>query len=120
MARGGGEKAGPADHLSRPYRHLKCNGVTVVSGDDYVRLECPFRPLGGGTYCVTCRKFVPLRTVVWDDTGENIEEYRKKVFYSLPWKRRLYMQWLGNAYEGALKLRLDKQGRPLPPEGQQG
>jgi hypothetical protein len=111
---------GPADHLSRRYRHLKCNGVTVVSGDDYVLLECPFRPLGGGTFCTTCKTFVPLKSVVWDDTGENIEEYRNRLYYSVPWKRRLWLSWFGNAYQGALNLHLDKQGRPLPPEKNEG
>lgn len=109
------EPEGPADHLSREYRHLKCDGVTVVSGDHYVMLECAFRPVSG-TYCVTCEDFVPLQTVVWDDTGENIAEYRNRIYYSVPWKRRLYLALLGTAYEGALSLRLDKNGRPLPPE----
>ena len=117
MAARGERQPGPADHLSRAYRHLQCNGVTVVSGDDYVMLECPFRPIGGGTYCVTCKKFVPLKSVVWEDTGENVEEYRNRLYYSVPWKRRLYLTWLGTAYEGALNLHLDKRGHPLPPEG---
>jgi hypothetical protein len=94
---------------------LKCNGVTVVSGDDYVMLECPFRPVGGGTYCVSCKTFVPLSEVVWDDTGENIKDYRDQLYKSVTWKRRLYLSWLGTAYEGAMKLRLDKRGNPLPP-----
>src|SRR5262245_4007131 len=111
------EPPGPADHLSRKYRHLKCNGVTLVSGDHYVLLECPFRPLGGGTYCASCKEFVPLKSVEWEDTGENIEEYRNRLYNSLPWKRRLYLSFLGTAYEGAVNLRLDKRGHPLPPEG---
>ena len=115
MANRGEKPVGPADHLSRPYRHLKCGGITVVSGDHYVMLECPFRPVSA-TFCVTCQDFVPLKSVVWQDTGESIKEYRDRVYYSVPWKRRLYLTWLGTAYEGALNLRLDKKGRPLPPE----
>jgi hypothetical protein len=107
--------AGPADHLSRPYRHTKCGGVTVVSGDHYVLLECPFRPVNG-TFCARCQAFVPLHTVVWEDSGENIAEYRDRLYKSVPFKRRLYLNWLGTAYEGALNLRLDKRGKPLPPE----
>ncbi len=107
---------GPCDHLSRAYRHVVCDGITVVSGDDYVLLECPFRPLGGGTYCARCKRHVPLKKVVWADTGENIEKYRNRLYYSLPWKQRLYLAWFGNAYQGALNLRLDSRGRPLPPD----
>src|SRR5262249_3508950 len=107
---------GPLECLSRRYRHLACNAVTIGSGDDLVLLECPFRPLGGGTFCVRCKTFVPLSSVVWEDTGENIEEYRDRLYKSVPWKRRMYLSWFGNAYEGALNLRLDKRGNPLPPE----
>src|SRR4051812_14587631 len=31
--------------LSRSYRHAGCGQTTVVSGEDYVLLECPFRPV---------------------------------------------------------------------------
>lgn len=107
--------SGPADHLSRSYRHPECGGVTVASGDDYVMLECPFRPVQQ-TFCATCRRFVELNDVKWVGSNETIEEYRNELYYSVPFKTRLYYQFLGNAYEGALRLRLNKKGAPLPPE----
>ena len=102
-------QAGPA--LSRTYVHPACGGSTVVSGDDYVLLECPFRPVPQ-TLCSACGQFVGLDTVRWADTNERISEYRDKVRASVPWWRQLYLMVFGNAYEGALNLNLDKNGRP--------
>src|SRR4051794_23939945 len=45
--------------MSRRYRHTACGRITEVSGDNYVRLECPFRGCSG-TYCTGCRRFVRL------------------------------------------------------------
>jgi hypothetical protein len=73
------DSEGPVEHLSRNYQHDQCKGVTTVSGDHLVMLECPFRPCSG-TYCAVCRKMVPLKTVWWEDSGENIEEYRNKLY----------------------------------------
>lgn len=108
MAKQADEPAGPADHLSRNYRHLKCGGVTVVSGDHYVMLECPFRPVSA-TFCVTCQDFFPLKSVVWEDTGENIKEYRDRVYYSVPWKRRLYLL-AGNGLRGSTEPAPGQEG----------
>jgi hypothetical protein len=100
--------------LSRVYRHTQCGGQTTVSGDDYVNLECPFRPVQR-TYCAVCRRFVPLDTVQWVDSGQSITEYRRQVFFSVPWTRRLWLVCMGNAYEGALNLGLDRHGLPIDP-----
>jgi hypothetical protein len=99
-------------HLKRVYRHAACGGETCVSGDDYVLLECPFRPVQK-TYCAACNSFVPLTTVSWVDSGENIAAYRQQLFESVPFKRRLWLQVFGNAYEGAINLGLDKNGLPV-------
>jgi hypothetical protein len=109
------ERVDPVEHLSRPYRHLKCGTVTLVSGIHYVMLENPFRSVSA-TYCVGCQNFFALKSVVWDDTGENIGTYRNRVYYSVPWKRRFSLSWFGTVYEGSLNLHLDKNGRPLPPD----
>lgn len=109
------DETDPIEYLSRPYRHLQCNGITVVSGIHYVMLECAFQPVSE-TFCASCQSFVPLKFVEWEDTGENIAEYRNRVYYSVPWKRRMYLIFLGTTYEGALNLRLDKKGKPLPPD----
>ena len=97
--------------LTRAYQHAECGGETVVSGDDYVMLECPFRPVDS-TYCCGCEQFVPLSSVVWIDTGECVADYRKRVYDSVPFWRGVYLTLLGNAYEGAINLNLDSSGRP--------
>lgn len=104
------------ERLSRAYRHVGCNSVTVVSGGDYVFLESPFHPVGGGTFCVTCQAYVPVSSVSWEDTGENVEAYRTRLYYSVPWTRRIYLAVFGNPFQGAPALRLDKNGQPLPPD----
>lgn len=103
---------GPAEHLQRVYRHVRCDGETVVSGDDYVCLENAFRPVSG-TYCCTCQDFAPLDQVFWVDTDENVADYRRRIYDSVPWKTRWYYVLLGSLYEGALPLQLDSRGRPL-------
>src|SRR5262249_28041552 len=64
--------------VSRAYEHRSCHAVTVASGDDLVRLECPFRPLDE-TYCCRCQDFVPLDDVRWADSGEVISAYRRRL-----------------------------------------
>jgi hypothetical protein len=99
-------------YLSRTYRHLGCGGQTTVSGDDYVMLECPFRPVQR-TYCAACSSLVPLKAVEWVDSGENVEAYRKQLYDSVPLKQRLWLSCFGNAYQGAINLGLDKNGVPI-------
>jgi hypothetical protein len=88
-----------------------CGGVTRISGDDYVILECPFRGVSG-TYCITCEKGVPLEEVAWVDTGQKISEYRKAIAASVSFTEKMRLTALANAYEGALRLNLDAQGNP--------
>jgi hypothetical protein len=99
----------PSD-LSRAYRHVDCGRETIVSGDDYVLLECPFRPVTS-TYCACCGDFVPLDAVEWTDTGESIAAYRQRIAAGVPFLRQVYLYVFGNAYEGAVALNLDSRGR---------
>jgi hypothetical protein len=98
--------------VSRAYEHKSCHAVTIASGDDLVRLECPFRPLDG-TYCPRCQDFVPLEDVRWSDSGETISTYRNRLKASVGFWRGLYLTVFCNAYQGAINLHLDKHGRPL-------
>jgi hypothetical protein len=98
--------------LARAYRHNACGEETVVSGDDYVLLECPFRPVDA-TYCCGCSQMVPLDAVAWSDSQENIAAYRKRVHASVPFWRGVYLLLIGNAYEGAVNLNLDRTGHPI-------
>jgi hypothetical protein len=104
----------PRDPHSRAYRHEACGGDTLVSGDDYVLLECPFRPVDA-TFCCTCEQMVPLESVSWVDSGQNVAQYRRQVHDSVPFLRRVYLSLLGNAYEGAVNLNLDSSGTPRQP-----
>src|SRR5262249_8586731 len=99
--------------VSRAYEHRSCHAITVASGDDLVRLECPFRPLDA-TYCCRCGDFVPLDDVRWADTGATISAYRRRLTASGGCWRRLYLTVFCNAYQGAINLHLDSKGRSLP------
>jgi hypothetical protein len=95
----------------RAYHHAACDGVTVVSGDDYVLLECPFRPVTG-TFCCSCRRLVPLDAVRWADSGELISAYRKRVAAAVPFWRKVYLTLFATAYEGAVNWGVEWQGPP--------
>jgi len=84
-------------NLSRSDRHVDRGREMIISGDDDVLLECPFRQVTS-TYCVHCGDDVPLSTVAWSDTGE-------------PFLRQVSLYFLGNAYEGAVALQHDSRGR---------
>jgi hypothetical protein len=96
--------------MARTYVHAGC-GETIISGEDYVLLECPFRPIES-TFCSCCGQLVPLSSVAWSDTGENIAKYRERLYASVPFWRRVYLMTCGNAYEGAVALNLDSHGNP--------
>jgi hypothetical protein len=99
--------------LSRSYEHSACGGITEVSGDDYVRLECAFRGCSG-TFCASCRRFVGLDAVTWVDSGETIAAYRRRIVAAVPFWERVRLSLFANAYEGALNLNLDRTGTPRP------
>jgi hypothetical protein len=105
------------DWLARSYQHADCGHETLVSGEDYVLLECPFRPIAT-TMCAGCGRLVPLSSVAWCDTGENLATYRERLYQSVSFWRRMYLMLLGNNYEGAVSLNLDSQGKPKqsPPQ----
>ncbi len=99
------------DWLARSYEHADCGHETLVSGEDYVLLECPFRPIES-THCARCGRLVPLSSVAWCDTGENVAAYRERLYHSVSFWRRMYLMLLGSNYEGAVTLNLDSKGKP--------
>lgn len=99
---------------SRGYYHAKCGYNTLASGDDLVRLECPFRGCSG-TFCCGCQTSVPLSAVQWEDTGETVADYRERIAGVVPVWRRVWLSWLGTAYQGAVNLGLDENGRVVQP-----
>ena len=99
--------------LSRNYIHTTCKRATKVSGDDYVMLECPFRP-GTHTVCAACREAVPLDEVEWADSGQRISDYRKELASGFTFLQKLRFALFRTACEGALRLNLDAKGNPKP------
>jgi hypothetical protein len=95
--------------LERVYYHTVCGKPTKVSGDDYVRLECAFRPLDG-TFCCHCARFVSLDAVRWADTDEKITDYRQRIWDAVSIWERIWLSVFCNAYQGALNLNLDASG----------
>jgi hypothetical protein len=98
---------------ARVYYHVTCGKATIVSGDDYVLLECPFRPVSS-TYCCGCQTFVPLHMVRWADSDEMISAYRERVRKMVPFWRQVYLALFGSAYEGAVNWGKEWKGGPLP------
>ena len=97
--------------VRRTYVHADCGRETTAAGDALVLLECPFRPVDS-TLCSGCGEYVKLERVAWSDSGENIAQYRQRVYNSLSFWQRMYYAIIGNAYEGAINLKLDRNGRP--------
>lgn len=63
---------------SRTYYHNRCRRLTEVSGGDYAKICDPYW-FWSGAFCCTCQKEVPLSTLEWDDTGEPIAKYRRRM-----------------------------------------
>jgi len=102
--------------LSRNYIHTTCKRATKVSGDDYVMLECPFRPVTH-TVCAACREAVPLDEVEWADSGQRISDYRKELASGFTFLEKVRFALFRTAYEGAIRLNLDAKGNPKPGMG---
>ena len=79
---------------ARVYQHLLCGALTEISGGNFIRLVNPFA-LVGETVCCGCGKAVPIRQVVWVDTGENVAAYRSRLRSATPLMRRLFFSSLG-------------------------
>ena len=81
------KKRSPRD--SRPYVHDQCGQITVASGNDFSRLANPFA-IVTGTVCVSCQANVSLGTVAWQDTGESIRGYRRRLRRRAPTSLKLF------------------------------
>lgn len=67
----------------RAYIHELCQKTTIVSGSDFAGLCNPF-DFCMGTYCVHCGIADSLSHFVWEDTGEKISVYRRRLRKSSP------------------------------------
>ena len=72
----------------RAYVHRKCGQVTLVSGDAFDRLSNPFAFVAR-TACAGCQRDVWPGTVVWEDTGESIAAYRRRLRRAAPLSLKL-------------------------------
>jgi hypothetical protein len=68
---------------SRVYVHRGCGGSTQISGEYISQLANPFA-LCRETTCSSCRKDVKLNDVYWEDTGEDLKSYRKRLRSQAP------------------------------------
>jgi hypothetical protein len=69
----------PATNVAaRVYFHLDCGNTTEIGGYQFERLANPFC-LVTSTFCSGCGKAVPLNTVEWSDTQENVATYRHRL-----------------------------------------
>ena len=75
----------PAPPRSRAYVHQACGQVTCVDGEHFQGLCNPFTGLFGvSTFCVTCGRQAPLGEFAWQDTGEALDRYRKRLRGAAP------------------------------------
>lgn len=68
---------------SRPYRHDRCGGVTVVSGWSFREVCNPFNS-GVPTKCAACGRTAPMSEFRSDDTGEPLPTYHQRLRPYLP------------------------------------
>lgn len=62
----------------RVYIHKVCGEGTVVTGGDFVGICNPLSPCQG-TFCASCQDFDRLNKFVWEETGETLSAYRKRL-----------------------------------------
>jgi hypothetical protein len=67
----------------RTYAHLRCRGLTVIGGSDFVRLADPFSSVKA-TFCTRCAQMDALAAFAWVDTGEDLRSYRNRVRKAAP------------------------------------
>ena len=80
---------------SRVYVHSKCGQPTRIHAKELSRLADPYQPLIK-LKCSQCG-LVLFRTIAWEDTGETINAYRRRIrknepkSYYLPYWAAMYM-----------------------------
>jgi hypothetical protein len=85
----------------RVYVHRRCGELTQVSGGDYTHICDPFWPCTG-TFCCGCNDMVSLSDVRWEDTGEPISDYRRRLRAETPALVQAWRYGVGLAPGGAI------------------
>lgn len=78
---------------SRSYVCRHCGGVTQVGGEEFARVTNPFTFVFQ-TYCASCDQHLALHEFTWENTGENLADFRKRMRRKTPPKVRLAGQVL--------------------------
>jgi hypothetical protein len=86
---------------ARVYVHRRCGEMTQVSGGDYSHICDPFWPCTA-TFCCGCNGMVPLSDVRWEDTGEPISDYRRRLRSKTPGLVQAWRFGLGFAAGAAI------------------
>lgn len=85
---------GDAESDGRLYVHDKCDRATCVAGNNWVGLCNPFAQTLG-TMCTHCRKSDSLTHFAWQDTGENLQSYVRRLRKQCPIFWRMWFWWIG-------------------------
>ena len=83
------------------YHHPACGGVTTFSPDVAARISGD--PFGfiPATFCASCRRYVGLRSVVWQGTRETLAAYRVRLRRQMH-PGKILLRVLGGPLIGAL------------------
>ena len=85
MSGGPAQPQFPTPPSSRTYVHRACGQVTYVDGEHFEGLCNPFTGLFGvSTLCTSCSQQRPLSEFAWQDTGEALDRYRKRLRGAAP------------------------------------
>jgi hypothetical protein len=84
----------------------------VISGGDFLCITSPFEFVSGTLYC-NCQKNVSLKSVAWEDTGEPISTYRRRMRRGAPRTLRILSLYVSPTVCAAVGAGL---GLLIPPE----
>ncbi len=83
------------------YHHPACGGGTTFSADVAARISGDPFGFVPATYCAGCRRYVGLRSVVWQGTRETLAAYRRRLRRQMH-PGKILLRVLGGPFLGAL------------------
>jgi hypothetical protein len=74
------------DEMSRTYihKHRGCGRPTIIRGVLFRATANPFAMDSGTTMCAGCGREVRYQDVVWQDTGETLADFRRRLRREAP------------------------------------
>lgn len=76
------------------YVHGRCQSSTLPTQETFFPICDSFQACEG-VYCQACQAYVPLEEVTWEDTGESLADFRRRLEANVPRIVRLWRGWLG-------------------------